>query len=349
MPKPIQHILVIRLSAMGDVAMTVPVIRAFTQQHPNVMLTVLTRPFFKPFFDNINNVSVFTAHFNAEHKGVNGIYKLSKQLKKNQFDAVADLHNVLRTRLLKLFLVGKQFVQIDKGRTEKKALVQGKNFKQLKTTHQRYADVFGKLGFKVDLNNHQFPPRQDISNSTKKLIGDFSSKKLIGIAPFAQYQSKEYPLEMTEKVIVELSKSGKYIVLLFGGGKSEIKVLNAIEEQYANVVNIAGKIPFKEELNLIGNLSLMLSMDSGNAHIAAMYGVPVLTLWGVTHPYAGFYPFNQDKNFALLSDRELYPKIPTSVYGNKYPKGYESVMKTIDCKDVLEKIEKITKKTLLKK
>lgn len=340
MPKNPKHILVIRLSAMGDVAMIVPVIRAFVKQHPNVKLTVLTRSFFAPFFDDIPNVHVFTAHFNAEHKGVNGLFRLSKQLKKLNFDAVADLHNVLRTRILKLFLVGKPFVQIDKGRAEKKALVLGKSFNQLKTTHQRYADVFEELGFKISLKNPEFSGKHKVNSTINKLI-QVNSKPLIGIAPFAQYKSKEYPLELMEKVISSLAKSNKYSIVLFGGGKKEEMVLNGLEAQYDNVINIAGKMLFKDELIVISNLNVMLSMDSGNAHIAAMFGVEVVTLWGVTHPYAGFYPFNQNKDNALLSDRINFPKIPTSIYGNKYPKDYENVMETIDYKKVVKKIESL--------
>ena len=340
MPKKPKHILVIRLSAMGDVAMSVPVIRAFVEQNPNVKITILTRPYFAPFFNEIDNVSVFTAHFNAEHKGVNGLFKLSKQLKKLNIDAIADLHNVLRTRILKLFLVSKPFIQIDKGRSEKKALVFGKEFKQLKTTHQRYVDVFNNLGFNVVIDNPTFPKKAILKGSATKLI-KHSKKTLIGIAPFAQYQSKEYPLELMEKVISKLSKSGKYTILLFGGGKKEIKVLDGIDEQYENVINVAGKLSFNDELNLISNLKLMVSMDSGNAHIAAMYGIEVITLWGVTHPFAGFYPFNQNPKNALLSDRDKYPKIPTSVYGNKFPKDYENVMESIDFKKVVAKIQSL--------
>lgn len=328
---------------MGDVAMIVPVLRAFVDQNPKVKVTVLTRPFFAPFFDNIKNTSVITAHFNAEHKGINGLFKLSEQLRKLDFDAIADLHNVLRTRILKLFLVGKTFVQMDKGRANKKSLTSGKIFKQLKSTHLRYADVFKKLGFEVNISNPSFPNKPKINTSILKIIND-SKKPLIGIAPFAQYPSKEYPMELLEKVINDFNKKNNYTVLLFGGGKKEIKILNGIEAQYKNVINIAGKLSFKDELKLINNLNLMVSMDSGNAHIAAMFGVDVITLWGVTHPYAGFYPYNQKLKNALLSDRVKYPKIPTSVYGNKYPKGYENAMRSIDYKSVIKKIESIIKK-----
>ena len=93
---------------------------------------------------------------------------------------------------------------------------------------------------------------------------------------------------------------------------------------------MAGKIKFQQELQLISNLDVMLSMDSGNAHIAAMLGVQVITLWGATHPFAGFSPFNQPMGNSLVSDREKYPLLPTSIYGNKKVEGYEDVMRTIE-------------------
>ncbi len=72
MPKP-KHILVLRFSAMGDVAMTVPVLRALTTQYPELKITVVTRAFFKPFFQDLKNVSVYTADFKGKHKGVLGL------------------------------------------------------------------------------------------------------------------------------------------------------------------------------------------------------------------------------------------------------------------------------------
>src|SRR5690606_38849186 len=143
-----KHIVAIRLSAMGDVAMTVPVLRALIEQNPQLRITVLTRPFFFPFFRDLPNVSLFPVEVKSKHKGVFGLFKLSKELKALGMDAVADLHNVLRSNILKLFFFGKPFVQMDKGRTEKKALISGECFQQLKTTHQRYAEVFKKLGFR---------------------------------------------------------------------------------------------------------------------------------------------------------------------------------------------------------
>ena len=333
-----KHILVIRLSAMGDVAMTVPVLRAFTQQYPSVEITVLTTAFFRPIFRDLNNVTVFAADVKGEHKGVFGIFKLSEVLKKMNIDVVADLHNVLRSNILKLFFGKRVFLQIDKGRAEKKALTTGKVFRQLKTTQQRYADVFEKLGFKVDLRNPVFPDRSVLSDRIIEITGK-SNRKWIGIAPFAQYESKMYPLNLMDKVIKTLSKT--HHIFLFGGGKEEIEILSALERQHSNVTNLAGKLSLDQELDVISNLDLMLSMDSGNAHLAAMLGINVITIWGVTHPFAGFYPFDQDMENALLADRSRYPKIPTSIYGNKYPENYKQASQTVSPEIVVEKINSI--------
>jgi len=346
MLKQPKHILVIRLSAMGDVAMVVPVLRAFSQKYPEVKITVLTRAFFAPFFRDLNNITVYPVEVKTKHKGVFGLYKLSKELKRlntstplsTGIDAIADLHNVLRSNLLKLFLRGKPWIQIDKGRTEKKALVSGKKFEQLKTTHQRYADVFNKLGFTIDLSNPSFPEKADLNSKTRTFIGD-SSKKRIGIAPFAAHEGKMYPLDLMKEVIKVLSKD--YNIVLFGGGKKEIDILNNIENDQENVVSAAGKLSLNEELNVISNLDIMLSMDSGNAHIAAMLGIKVVTIWGVTHPFAGFAPFNQPKDYMLLANRQQFPKIPTSVYGNTYLEDYKDVAGSISPKTVINKITSI--------
>ena len=334
MQKP-KHILVIRFSAMGDVAMTVPVLRALTAQHPDIKITVLTRSFFKPFFEDIKNVEVCSADLKGKHKGVLGLYKLSKELKKLQFDAVADLHNVLRTKVLKFFFSGKKVVQLDKGRAEKKALTTGKSFKQLKTTHQRYADVFEALGYLVDLSNPKFPKPVKLSENLESF---FFNKKLkaIGIAPFAAHQSKMYPLEKMKEVISRLSK--EYNIILFGGGEEEIEILSEFETRFKNTISIAGKLTLDEELHVISNLDVMLAMDSGNAHIAAMLGIKVVTIWGVTHPFAGFAPFNQLDSLAITANREKFPLIPTSVYGNKYPDGYENAAGSISVETIITKI-----------
>ncbi len=342
--KEVKHILVIRLSAMGDVAMTVPVLRVFRAQYPEVKLTVLTRKFFAPMFADIDNLEIYEADVKGKHKGAVGLYRLSKELRQLGIDAVADLHNVLRSKVLKSFFAINNIpvVQIDKGREEKKALTRKSNkiFKQLKTSHQRYADVFKALGFPLDLSTAIFPPKKRLIPEIYNITNG-TSKKWLGIAPFAQYEGKTYPLELIKEVIAKLDQTNQYEILLFGGGEKEITIFETLEKSYNNVINIAGKLSFDQELILISNLDGMLSMDSGNAHLAAMYGIKTITIWGVTHPYAGFMPFKQPDDYAILPDMKQYDLIPTSVYGNKFPEGYEKVMYSILPDTVVEKIKNV--------
>ena len=342
MSKPL-HIAVIRLSAMGDVAMTVPVLRAFSLQHPNVKVTVVSRPFFKPFFDGIPNVSFFAVDVKKRHNGLLGLFRLFLDLKKLNIDAIADLHNVLRSKVVrKLFtLNGKKVAVTNKGRAEKNALtrVQNKIFKPLKTMFERHRDTFKKLGFDIDLTQPVFPEKAILSEEITAVIGN-KNEKWIGIAPFAQYESKVYPLDLMQKVIDDLVNNSNIKLFLFGGGEKETELLNQLKQQHKNVIVIPGKLKFQQELDLISNLDIMLSMDSGNAHIAAMLGVNVITLWGATHPFAGFSPFQQPFENGITSDRSLYPKLPTSVYGNKKVAGYEDAMRSILPETVIDKIKK---------
>ncbi len=338
----IRHLLVIRLSAMGDVAMTVPVLKVFRATYPEVKITVLTRRFFEPIFAGIDNLEVYHAAVETRHKGIFGLAQLAKELRGLDVDAVADLHNVIRSKILKFFfnLNGIKVVQLDKGREAKKALIRPANkvFKQLKTTHERYAEVFAVLNFPMNLEQKFI--KTTIPELTPKILAltGENTCRWIGIAPFAQYKGKTYPLELMIEVIEQLQKQEKLKIFLFGGGEQESDVLNTIASKYGNVVNVAGMLLFEEELTLIANLDVMLSMDSGNAHLAAMYNIPTITLWGVTHPFAGFMPFGQPEHFAILPDLIKYDQIPTSIYGNEVPVGYEKVMYSITPEQVVSKI-----------
>ncbi len=337
-----QHIAVIRMSAMGDVAMTVPVIRALVEQYPSVKITFVSRPFFKPFFDGIPNVDFFAVDLKERHKGFSGLLRLYSDLKKLNIDGVADLHNVLRSQVIRtLFaLSGKKVAFTDKGRADKKALTRAENkiFKPVTTMAERHVKTFKKLGFTLDLANPKFPQKAILSSEILAVTGEKLNQKWIGIAPFAQYSSKVYPENLMHQVITELALDASTKIFLFGGGNQEIEILNALANGKVNVSTVAGKFKLQQELDLISNLDVMLSMDSGNAHIAAMLGIKVVTLWGATHPFAGFAPFHQPLENCLVSDREKFPMLPTSVYGNKKVAGYEEVMRTITIEKVVEKI-----------
>jgi ADP-heptose:LPS heptosyltransferase len=333
-----------RLSAMGDVAMTVPVLRALAIQYPELKITVISRPFLQPFFKDIPNLHFFAFDEKERHKGILGLWRLFQDLKALHVDAFADLHNILRSKFVRsLFAMsGKKIAFVDKGRAEKKALTRAENkiFQPLTTMFERHQFVFESLGFPIHLAQPKFPPKAKISQPEIAAIVA-QSKNTIGIAPFAQYDSKVYPLDLMQEVVDALAANEHQTIFLFGGGQNEKEQLQNLAGDKKNVINMAGKIPFQDELNLISNLDVMLSMDSGNGHIAAMFGVPVVTLWGATHPYAGFLPFNQTLDNALVSDRNQYPQLPTSVYGNKKVAGYENAMRTILPEQVVARIKEV--------
>ena len=332
---------------MGDVAMSVPVLKAFLVQYPDIQVTVLTKGFFTPLFSHLPNVKVHVAEVNEKHKGLFGLHRLYKELKSKNIDAVADLHNVLRSNILKVFfkMGGFRFAQIDKGRAEKKALISSEidDFKQLKTTHERYSEVFSELGFNLELSKTSILDSVPLNEKTLQVLGN-DNKQHIGIAPFAAFEGKMYPLHLMEEVVSELNASNTHKILLFGGGEDELEQLSIWEKKFQNATNASEKLTFEEEVQLISNLDVMLAMDSGNGHLSAMFGVPTITLWGVTHPYAGFVPFGQPDENSILADRNKFPRIPTSIYGNKMPEGYEKAMETIHSEKILKKIAEFANK-----
>ncbi len=326
---------------MGDVAMTVPVIRALVIQHPELKVTVVSRPTYKPFFDTIPNVTFFGVDLDNRHKGFIGLLRLFSDLQQLKIDAVADFHNVLRSKVIRtLFqLSGKKVAFTDKGRAEKKALTRSKNkiFKPLKTMFERHQKTMATLGFQVNLENPIFPEKAILSDLITQVSGT-KTQKWIGIAPFAQYQTKVYPQDLMQQVIDAVAANAQNKIYLFGGGKTEIQMLTNFAKNKTNCVVVAGKLNLTQELQLISNLDVMLSMDSGNAHLVAMLGVKTITLWGATHPFAGFAPFNQPLSNSLLPDLQKYPFLPTSVYGNKQVVGYEDVMRSILPETIVAKV-----------
>jgi len=338
-PRP-KHILIMRISAIGDVAMIVPLVQGLRQQYPSLKITVLSRAFFKPLFSGIPEIGFYAIDVKGKHKGILGLYKLFRELRLLHIDAFADLHNVLRSKIIGFFfrLSGVPVVIMNKGRAERKKLtaLKPKTLSPITPIVERHAEVFKKLQLPVSLEQVRLLPASKISSKLKELTGE-KNCKWIGIAPFAAFKTKMYPLELMEEVIQQLSLKNLRI-FLFGGGEQEVKSLDKLSLISENCINMAGKLSFEEELQLISQLDLMLSMDSGNGHLAAVYGVPVLTIWGNTHPSAGFAPFRQPEANSITPDRSKYPLIPTSIYGKKIVEGYEDCMSSISPDQVMQNL-----------
>jgi ADP-heptose:LPS heptosyltransferase len=310
-------ILVLRFSAMGDVAMTVPVLKELLANYPNITLVVVSRKAFEPFFTGIPNIEFHAFEPKTKHKGIIGIYRLFKELKSYKATALADLHKNLRSNLLsRLFwFTGISMASLDKGRAEKRVLTrkQNKEFVPLKSSTQRYADVFATLGFPFTLKNTLTKQPEALNQATLKISGKKGAQKWIGVSPFAQHSQKVYPLDKMGKVLTALAAAG-YRIFVFGGGQEEQKIAENWAKQNENIISLIGKLNLGEELSLISNLDVMLSMDSSGMHLASLKGIPVVSVWGATHPHAGFLGYGQ--NLANCVQQDLACR-PCSVYGNK--------------------------------
>ncbi len=337
-----ENILVIRFSSLGDIAIMVPLFRVLFKTYPNLNVTILSNKKTAPVFYEFKRLKFFNVDFNNKHKGLIGLWDLFKELRVLNINCIADLHAVIRSYIIGGFFKFNFFKlkRINKGRREKNALTRQKNkvFKPLTSTLYRYSDVFGKLGYPVDFVNHEFPDRLSMP---EKLIDKYDQKEksFIGIAPFAAHVGKIYPLDLMQKVIGYLEKD--YKIFLFGFGKNQTAKLNLWENAFSNVYNCSERLNLSDQIKLISNLSLMISMDSFNGHLAANAGIPVITIWGMTHPFLGFSPFLQSDLNQIVIDRNKFNLIPTSVYGNKIPKGYENVFRSISPLTIIERANKI--------
>lgn len=318
-----KNVLIARFSALGDVAMTIPVVYSVCTANPSVRFIMITQKVASTLFINApTNLVVLGVDTKVEYHGVRGMLKLKNYLIDNyQIDAFVDLHDVLRTWVLGGFLrlVGVPCKRINKGRSGKRALTRKHNKRMfpLISSRARYREVFHRMGFSFE---ESFVSLYGDSTAPVSDFADISSPKRDGetwvaIAPFAKHQGKIYPLDMMEKVVAEVAKWEDTRVFLFGAGSEEQKVLHEWAEKYPTVQSLAEKRNgFPKELALLSHCDVMLSMDSANMHLASLVRLPVVSVWGATHPYCGFMGWRQEESNAVQLNMACRP---CSVFGNK--------------------------------
>ena len=337
------NVLVIRLSAFGDVAMLVPPLYSVAKAYPNDTFYILTNKNFVLLFDlGLSNIRPIGVDL-ADYKGIKGLFRLGNLLRKYNIDKVADVHDVLRSKFLRAYfaLLGKKITHIDKGRKEKRAVISHKApLQPIKHTIDRYRDVFEAIGYPAEMTfAHYFSNKSSKVSLPENICFD-PSKKNIGIAPFAKHKAKMYPLEKMEEIIKKLSACSDVIIYLFGG-QNEAEILEKWQTTYNNVVSIAGKLDLAQELFLISRLRVMLSMDSANMHLASLVRVPTVSVWGATHPYLGFYGFRQSVDDAVQIDLDCRP---CSVFGNKScQRGDYACLNDIDPDIIIRQLQKYLK------
>lgn len=338
------HYLVIRLSAIGDVAMTIPVVYSAARLNTEDKFTVLTQAFLIPLFRNLpENVDVIGINTRTTEHSLPGLLKFTSALLHYPFDAVLDLHDVLRTVIIRtLFrLKGRKVYVVDKARIERHRLTDRKNThkRPLRPMIERYADVFRKAGLAYQSIFRSL--YQDVPADTAFFseLGGKDKKVWLGIAPFAKHRGKIYPLEQMEQVVATLSaKEDTYVYLLGGRGK-EADLLQQWAGKYANTECVAGRFPLDQELALISHLDLLICMDSANMHFASLVATPVLSIWGATHPYAGFYGYRQHPDYAVQ-----LPMLcrPCSIFGQRpCSRGDWACMSSIEPAAIVNKVDYI--------
>jgi ADP-heptose:LPS heptosyltransferase len=319
-----KKILVVRFSALGDVAMTVPVVYAVATQYPDLDITLLSRPQMAALFEGMPaNVHFLGADLKGEYVGFKGLNRLCRVLERMHFDAVADLHDVLRSKYLRfrLGLRGARVAHIEKGRRGKKQLVRPhhKLMLQQPTSFMRYADVFRRLGYPTTstfttLFPTLAPLPERMQEPATHTLGDTPLCR-IGIAPFAAHPGKIYPVDRMERVIELLTERPTVRIYLFGGGAKEEAVFADWQQRFPHVTPMTRMGGMRRELEAMSHLDVMLCMDSGNMHLASLTGIPVVSIWGATHPYAGFMGWRQTEQNTLQLNH--LPCRPCSVYGNR--------------------------------
>lgn len=289
-----KHILVIRLSAFGDVAILRPVLWHRAEANPDCLFTLAGPPRLEPLFRGMDNVRYLPTPKAAPRDLYRTLAPLKTDLDSGATFMVADMHHVNRVIVLDwLFrLHGISVHTIHK------------HDKPVRPTWRRYDEVFDRCGLAGHMR--EAPACWEPKPSAGRM-------RTVGIAPFAQHEGKRYPMALMEQVVARLAEDDTLCIQLFGS-PAEAALLQAWADRYPRVEVMAGKGSFEEELERIAALDVMVSMDSSNLHFASALGVPVVSIWGATHPSRGFYGWRQNPYWAVQLDM---PCRPCSRYGNK--------------------------------
>lgn len=309
-------ILIVRFSAMGDIIYTTPVIRCLKKQLPNCEIHFLTKPTFKYLVEN--NPYITQLHLLKP--------KLSdtvNELKAQNFDYVIDLHNSLRSALVKLRL-GVKSSTYNKQRFKKWLAIRFK-INWVAPTHlvDRYLKAVEFLGI---INDHK--PMDYFLPPNNFKIEDFLPTSFcpnyIAFVIGATHFTKRMP---NSKVISILQKVNLPVVLL--GGKDVAQNGLKIAAACPNILTLCGEINLNQSVFLIKNAHKVIGFDTGLTHIAEAFDKPLVSIWGSTvAQLLGVQPYLVSQQYQAEVD---LPCRPCSKFGlAKCPKGHFNCMHTID-------------------
>lgn len=330
-----KHLLIIRTSALGDVAMLPHTLRAFKEAYPKVKVSILTKKFLRPLFDGLDVNFIFLDDVEAKSEA-GRLWRLAGTIKRAGVDAIADVHGVHRSMFLSLLCWLRGFIpshMIYKGRVEKWFRMGYSRDTAIPLKHSvvRYCDVIRQFGFVFD----------DPKPATKPVLENPMGEKngrWIGFAPFSAHEGKTYPAGMREELVALLAERYDEVFIHSGGGE-EAAFAEAMEKRYPNVRGLWRRLPFAEERDLISHLDCVITMDSLVMHLAALVATPTVSVWGATHPELGFSGYGTDGRGILQEEMSCRP---CSVYGKKPCKsGDYKCIKAITPERIIERVEEI--------
>jgi ADP-heptose:LPS heptosyltransferase len=289
----------------------------------------------------MKNVQFFSVDIRRKYDGLRGIFKLFFKFRKEKFDFAVDLQGNFYTKLLTflLSLSGVKISTINNQIAETKQLTRLKNKKlhPLKSIFERHAVAFEKIGLPTDKKFISIPPpKQELLNKIRSLYGKKTGVWL-GIAPLSEACSKTLPFKTMKKVISHFDKKADTKIFLVGAGDMANELLSDWQAVFNNVFAVHTELKLDEELALMSMLDAVISMDSANMHLAALTNTPVVSVWGATHPFAGFLGWRQPLKNCIGADLECRPCTAHKHKNCRF--GDYRCLKQISCTQIIETTE----------
>ena len=308
-------VLVIRFSSMGDIIYTTPVVRCLKKQLPNAEVHFITKPTFKYIYDNNPYVDKLLLLKPSLSDTITDI-------KAEGYDYIIDLHNNLRTAIIKLRTAIKSSTY--KKQTIRKWLSLKFNLKLVPPTHlvDRYMQAVKFLGVTNDGQPIDYYIKAN--HQLSDLLPATHQNTYIAFVIGATHFTKRMP----NYKIISICSGLKYPVVLLGGND-----VNANGDEIAaaigpNIYNACGKTSLDESVFLVSRAATVIGFDTGLTHIAEAFNKPIVSIWGGTVPeLLGVQPYMVKD--VLVAGIDLYCR-PCSKFGlEKCPLGHFNCMKEI--------------------
>jgi len=305
-------ILVVRFSSIGDIVLTTPVVRMLKKQL-NAQVHYLTKSAYVSLLKN-------NPYIDSVYQIEQSINEVIADLKKENYDYIIDLHNNLRTQILK-FRLGIPSRSFNKLNMEKFMLTSFK-MDSLPQVHivDRYLDAVTNLGVKNDNEGLDF-----FLSAADKVELSLFPKNYIAFVIGGQHVTKILP---NNKIISIIKKVEKPILLI--GGPEDVVRGEQIISQTKNTINTCGKYSLLQSAFLIQQAKLVITHDTGMMHIAAAFKKKIYSVWGNTVPAFGMYPYKADENSKMIEVKDLNCRPCSKIGYDKCPKGHFKCMQEID-------------------